>query len=507
MSATDSDSHKRRERAQEIGLFRYQLICPALDSEMSRKARGKLVRQIASRTHTDPFGGQVRYSRDTLDRWIRRYRAGGFDALVPSLRKPAARTDAQVLDLAAALKRENPGRTAAQVARILRASTGWTPSESTLLRLFHRLELMGPAAGDAPEVFGRFEAPDPNERWVGDALHGPKVGGRKTYLFAFLDDHSRLLVGYRFGYAEDVVRLAVALKQALAARGVPAGIYVDNGSSYIDAWLLRACAKLGVRLTHCTPYRPQGKGKIERFFRTVREQFLVEIPDSTLEDITTAGLDHAAALLELNRLFTAWTETRYHRSVHSETGQTPLDRWEAGWNRLGATPAMPAGADLTEAFLWSEYRVVTKTATVSLHNNTYQVDPGLVGRKVELVFSPFDLETIEVRYQDKGYGKALPYIISRHVHPKAKPETPDPAPAEPTGIDYMALTATEHQELIRGDQRIGFDALYGNTHTDPPTTVAAAGPACPGQIPGQLGIDDIHDTPAGDDVDNQENCA
>ena len=96
------DEHKRRERAQAIGLFRYQLICPALDAGLSTKQRGKLVREIASRTHTDPFGNQVRYSRDTLDRWIRRWRAGGFDELVPSTRKPAARTDAVVLDLAAA---------------------------------------------------------------------------------------------------------------------------------------------------------------------------------------------------------------------------------------------------------------------------------------------------------------------------------------------------------------------------------------------------------------------
>src|SRR6185436_15842507 len=119
-----------------------------------------------------PFGNQVRISRETLDRWIRRYRAGGFEALVPESRRLAARTDAQVLELAASLKRENPTRTVAQVARILRTATGWAPSESTLLRHFHRLELMGPASGQAV-VFGRFEADAPNERWVGDALHGP----------------------------------------------------------------------------------------------------------------------------------------------------------------------------------------------------------------------------------------------------------------------------------------------------------------------------------------------
>ena len=176
------DDSARRARAQQVALFRYQLICPALDPALSTKGRGRVVRSIAAQPHAGPFGGQHRYSRDTLDRWIRRYRRGGFDALAPSVRRPGTRIDAPVLELAVALKKENPERTAAQVARILKAARGWAPSESTLLRLFHRHELMGPPAGDGPVVFGRFEAAAPNERWVGDALHGPKVGGRKTYL-------------------------------------------------------------------------------------------------------------------------------------------------------------------------------------------------------------------------------------------------------------------------------------------------------------------------------------
>ncbi|TVS74569.1 DDE-type integrase/transposase/recombinase, partial [Mycobacterium helveticum] len=301
--------------------------------------------------------------------------------------------------------------------------------------------------------------------------------------FAFIDDHSRLLVGYRFGFAEDTVRLAAALRPALSSRGVPAGIYVDNGSAFVDAWLLRACAKLGIRLVHSTPGRPQGRGKIERFFRTVREQFLVEVTDTASEDLAAAGVDHTSALLELNRLFMAWVETEYHRRVHTETGQPPLDRWGAGWDRVGRTPAIPSADDLTEAFLWSEYRVVTKTATVSLHANTYQVDAGLVGRKVELVFSPFDLEAVEVRYRDKSFGKALPHTISRHAHPKARPETPQPEPPPATEIDYLRLTADAHHAQLSREERIGFNSIYIN-----------------GQIPGQLSIADL--TPSGD-VDNE----
>ncbi|WP_134774217.1 DDE-type integrase/transposase/recombinase [Ornithinimicrobium flavum] len=481
MSTPEQDDVKRRQRAQQVALFRYQLICPALDPELSTKARGRIVRAIAARSHAGPFGGTHQYSRDSLDRWIRRYRAGGFDALVPSIRQPGSRIDTAVLELAVALKRENPARTAAQVARILRASSGYSPSESTLLRLFHRRELMGPATGATGEVFGRFEAPAPNERWVGDALHGPRVGGRKTYLFAFLDDHSRLVTGYRFGFAEDTVRLAAALEPALAARGVPGSVYVDNGSAYVDAWLLRACGKLGIRLTHSTPHRPQGRGKIERFFRTVREQFLVEVAESSAADLAERGLSPAAALLELNALFTAWVESVYHHQVHSETGQTPLARWNDGWQAAGHGPSMPAAEALTEAFLWSELRTVTKTATVSLHGNTYQVEAALVGRKVELVFSPFNLEDIEVRHGGRSYGPAVPHVITRHAHPKVRPETPEPVPAPATGIAYLQLVAQSHHAQVAADEKIGFHALY--------STGPEAAPAQ--QVPGQMSIDDL----------------
>ncbi|MEO8816032.1 MAG: DDE-type integrase/transposase/recombinase [Mycobacterium sp.] len=483
MSEQESGRIEARRRAQRVALFRYQVICPALDPTLTGRQRGPIVRAIAKQAHDHPFVGKVRYSRDHLDRWIRSYRAGGFDALVPSVRQTGPRTDGQTLDLAAGLKAEIPGRTAAQVARILRSSTGWSPSESTLLRLFHRRELMGPGAGITGEVFGRFEATEPNERWAGDALHGPRIAGRKTYLFAFIDDHTRLVTGYRFGFAEDTVRLSAAFEKALTSRGVPKMLYVDNGAAYVDAWLLRACGKLGVRLVHATPYRPQGKGKIERFFRTVRDQFLIEVTDDAIDKIVEAHPAPAAALAEVNRLFTAWVETVYHRAVHSETGRAPIDRWDTFWAETGHLPALPSGPDLAEAFKWSELRTVTKTATVSLHGNTYQVEPALSGRRVELIFSPFDMTVIEVRYQDKTFGAAIPHVIGRHTHPKARPETPAASPPV-TGIDYLNLVAADDHRQRQADERIGYDALYGR----------AGGP---GQLPGQMSLDDLADGDTG----------
>ena len=465
MSAADDEQARRADRSRAVALFRYSLIREAADPGLTTRQRGRLVRQLAARPHAGPFGEPVRVSRASLDRWIRAWRGGGFDALMPPARQVTPRTPAEVLALAAAQKRENPARTAAQVARILRTSAGWSPSERTLQRHFVRLELATRPDGSPPAVFGRFEAARPNELWTGDALHGPVIGGRKTYLFAFIDDHSRLITGHRFGHAEDTVRLAAALRPALASHGVPEAIYVDNGSAFVDAWLLRACAVLGVRLTHSTPGRPQGRGKIERLFGTVREQFLVEITGEPGQ----AGRRHVADIAELNRLFTAWAETVYHRRVHSETGQAPVQRWADGW--AGTAAPLPGPARLREAFLWSEHRTVRKTATVSLHGNTYQVDPSLAGRRVELVFDPFDLSAIEVRWQGNPAGQAIPHLIGRHAHPKARPEQPAP-PARPTGIDYIGLIDTAHDARL-ASRAISFAGLAG---TD--------------QLPGQLTIDD-----------------
>ena len=440
----------RAERARQIGLFRYRLIQDVIDVRLSSRQRGVLVTAIAGREHDGPFGEKITVSRPTIDRWCRWWRAEGFAGLVPRPAQVHPRTPVEVLDMAAGLKRENLGRTAAQVARILRASAGWSPSERTLQRHFERLELHAPTPASIAQtqVFGRFEADRPNELWVGDALHGPVVAGRKTYLFAFIDDHSRAVMGHRFGYSEDTVRLAAALRPALASRGVPTSIYVDNGSSFVDSWLLRACASLGIKLVHSTPHRPQGRGKIERFFRTVREQFLVELSTPDSKPVADLG--------ELNRLFTAWVETEYHQRPHSSTETAPLTRWR---QNLPSPLPTPSPAALREAFLWSAHRTVTKTATVSLHNNIYQVDPVLCGRKVELVFDPFDLSDVEVRHHARSYGLAVAFRIGRHSHPKARPEhvAIDPPP---TGIDYLHLIGAVHAEVL-GD-RVNYAALTTN---------------------------------------------
>src|SRR6266511_3820467 len=357
------------DRRQAIALFRYSLIREAADPALGTRERGALVRALAERDHLGPTGERVRVSRNTLDRWIRGWRVGGFPALLPDPRVGRPRVEAELLELAVTLKREQPRRAATQIARIITEQHGSSPHERTLQRHFRRVGLNRELAAERGglRAFGRFQAEAPNQLWTADALHGPAVAGRKAYLFAAIDDHSRALVGYRWAHDEDTLRLEAALRAGFAARGLPGALYVDNGSPFISRELERGCA----------------------------------VP-----------------LEELNRLFGAWVEGVYHHRIHAETGQAPMERFLSG-----APPRLPSPAELREAFLWAECRQVTKQAMVSLFGNRYQVDPALVGATVELVFDPFDLAKIQVRYQQRPMGAAVPFQLGRHVHPHATPET------------------------------------------------------------------------------------
>lgn len=428
---SNDDEGRRRGRAEDIGLFRYALVREAADPGLSKAERGRLVRALAAQHHRGPDGRSTQVSRQTLDRWIRTYRRGGFRALVPTPRRVEPRTPAGLLALACDLRKEDPARSAAHIAEILRATHEWSPHPRTLQRHFAALGLTRAALTSANIAFGRFEATHPNELWVGDALHGPVVASKKAILFCFLDDHSRLVTGHRWTHAEDTLSAEAALRRGVASRGVPEVVYLDNGSSFVSKQLLRALAILGSRLVHSRPGRPQGRGKIERFFRTVREQFLVEVAHSDV-----------ASLELLEERFVAWVERAYHARVHSETNETPAERFRRGLQRI------PAPEIVREAFLFSEWRTVSKTAEVSLFSNHYEVDQALVGRKVELVFDPFDLEDITVRYLDTNFGKAVARRIGRHTHPMARP-APEPGP--PTGIDYLRLVDERHRAGLAKD--------------------------------------------------------
>jgi len=225
---------------QAAALFRYSLIRELAVPELSPAERGALVTALAGIDHAGPDGRRVTVSPVTLRRWLRAWRAGGFEALAPAVRHQPTRTPAEVLAAAEVLKREAPKRTAAQVARALGESGTGTVSARTLQRHFARAGLTTGSDGRPPRALGRFETTELGAMWTGDALHGPIVAGAKTYLFAFIDDWARIIAGWRWGLAEDTLRLEAALRRGIESRGLPERVFVDNGSAFICGQFHRA---------------------------------------------------------------------------------------------------------------------------------------------------------------------------------------------------------------------------------------------------------------------------
>jgi putative transposase len=434
---------------EQLALHRWAVIAEATNERLTHAERGVIVREIAARAHAHPDGTDRRYSRASIDRWVRAWRKGGLQALKPETRADAGvvRSHPELFSEAAALRLELPSRSAAQIASILFHRHGVRVAERTVRGQLRRAGLHREALTAEPKAFGRYEAAAANDRWITDVLVGPDVpfpkvpGSVRARLFLIVDDHSRLIVDGRFFAHENARACQELLKRAIVHRGVPLVLYADNGAPFSNAWLARTCALLGIRLVHSKPYSPEGRGKQERANRYIREAFLAE------------AMHHGiSSFEELNDRFVAWAEQVANRRVHAETKEAPIERFE----RSGPHRQVEADA-LREAFRWSVTRKVTRTATVPLEGNSYGLDASLVGRRVELRYDPEDLSRIDVFYEGRPAGVATPFVVRRHVH-RAVPQAESPPP-EATGIDYLGLVQQSHEESAGTGQKIDFSQL------------------------------------------------
>jgi putative transposase len=437
------------KQQEQVALHRWAVIAEAANGRLSATERGVLVRQIAARAHTHPDGSTRRYSRATIDRWLRAWRTQGLAALRPAPRADTGtvRAHPELFAEACALRLELPGRSAAQIASILFHRHGIRVAERTVRAQLRRAGLHREALAAEPKAYGRYEAARPNERWISDVLVGPWVpwprreASVRARLFLIVDDHSRLLVDGRFYARENARACQDLLRRAICRRGLPTVFYCDNGAPFANAWLERTCAVLGIRLVHSRPYSPQGRGKQERLNRYIREAFLAEVTHQGVESLD-----------DLNDLFGAWAEQVANRRVHAETNQAPIERFTAGGPHRCADPAV-----LREAFRWSVTRKVTRTATVPLEGNSYAVDPALTGRRIELRYDPEDLSRLDVFCDGRPAGVAVPFVTRRHVHRTVAP-IPSAQPAA-TGIDYLGLVASAHDAEAGTNTKIDFARL------------------------------------------------
>jgi transposase InsO family protein len=382
MSASTNDIR------QAVALFRYGLIALLLKLPPKSEALRRQMAEIASREHTIPATTRTRVAPGTLREWLRLYRQGGFEALVPKARADRGRPRVlppEVVDLLLSIKEGNRQLSVRLVIDQARAS-GQVADDlalppSTVHRLFERHGLMAPPTGVAsPQDRRRFAFERAGQLWTSDVMHGPAVRlgdrtQRKTYLIAFLDDATRVAPHAAFALSENTQAFLAVFKQAILRRGLSERLYVDNGSSFRSRHLSLVCAKLGIALIHSRPYQPQGRGKIERFFRTVRGQLLTRL---TPED--TTSLD------ALNRRLGAWIAGEYHEQAHRALGgDTPLERWaQSGEFVRYPEPSL----DLDDLFLFETERRVQKDRTVSLDGVVYEVDAAFIGERVTLRYDP-----------------------------------------------------------------------------------------------------------------------
>ena len=463
------------ERRTEIALFRYTLILPLL-REPSARARQQMRRNIAAGVYDLPHSQRRRLSVTSLRRWEERYRKGGFEALKPRPRSDRGQPRAvsvETLDRAEALKREQPFRSARSIATILAKDNTQPIPEARLASRTLRRQLARRGATTAqlltqqrPKAYRRFERAAFGDLWQGDAMHGPYLPdpaqpdqSHQVFLFAFLDDHTRLIPHAQFYWNEQLPRLEDCFKRAILRYGLPLAVYVDQGKVYTSKQFDTICASLGVQRILGTPYYPEGRGKIERFFQFLQADFLPELKRAEV-----------TSLAQLNQSLLAWLEVVYHRKLHSEIGQSPLERFR---QQPQATTRPVDPASLRQAFLHRAHRQVTKTATISFQGNRYRVPDYLRGQTIELRYDPFDLSQLELWFQDTFLQMAQPDQLVKPIHPNV---TLDPHPASPpqeTGLDYLALLRTEHHRLIQAQlEGIHFSHLTDRPQPQPPTPAA-----------------------------------
>ncbi len=363
----------------ELALFKFSIIAPLVTGQIEGSQQ-KYLEQVASKTYTVPGIGEKEFSPSTIKHWLYDYRRHGLDGLK---RKP--RTDQgnfrsitpEVKSVISELLKAEPERTAVNIYRDLLEANMQLPSLSTVSR-FIRKQRNTLVTSDMERR--RFEFAHANDCWQSDVLAGPyltlKGRKKKTYLIAFLDDASRLLLYAEFYFTENYLALENTLRQALLKRGLPKKLFVDNGKIFHSKQLRLICGRLGIALSHARPYSPASRGKIERWFRTFRQGCLSRFRS---EEVKT--------LAELNRLGRSFSE-QYNQTEHSTLGMSPMERFMRDESLL----RFVSPEELNHAFLHEVNRRATKDATISLKNIIFEVPSFYAGQQVKVLFNPHNLK-------------------------------------------------------------------------------------------------------------------
>jgi putative transposase len=463
------------ERREAIALFWYDVLSPLLREGLDRAEKRQLMDDITSRTYVIPYSRKRGLKAATVRRKLRAFGEGGFRALAPAVRSDKGTPRAVpevVLQRALELKAELPTRSVRTIVELLKHDPALPAAKvapSTLSRLLKERGYTRKALADPKRraLFRKFARERINSLWQGDAMHGPYLPHpdhpdqpdrkKQTFLFAFLDDCSRLAPHAAFYWDERLPRLEDCLRQAIETRGLPHDLYVDNGQVYCSTQLKLICAELSIRLIHTPPYRPEGRGKIERFFGFVQSEFLPEA-----QALIAAGV--MRTLDDLNRYFQAWLDVGYHRRGHADLRRSPLEVWTEQQDTV-----RHCGPDrLQHVFLWRETRTVNRHGVVSVQGNTYEAPAELVGQRVEVRFNPFNLKQVAL-YRDGALLQQARLIClktERHRQVQDSPQA-KPPPAKPPSASYLDVLLERYEQVQQTERsELALEPLHTQQEQD-----------------------------------------
>ena len=377
------------EQKQKTALFRYSVIAP-LETGISDPSisNNEFFRQAAEKTYTGPDGKNLTVSASTIEKWHHAYKKGGFDALFPQSRKDEGTSRKLDQDLQSQIRfliKEHPSITAAQIHRILLSGGSihiGQISPSTVER-FVRLA-RNQDGGSSGKDMRRYERAHINEVWYGDTMYGPWLkdaeGKKRVYFIALIDDASRFIVAADLFFNDSFENLMTVIRSAVSKFGRPGLFTFDNGASYRNNQMELLAARIGSSVHYCEPFTPTGKSKIERWFLTVRMQYL-------------ASLDMRGfhSLEELRGDFAKYV-SRYNQTVHSSLdGLSPQERYFKEPDRFRRL--LPERIE-TDFLLETERRVSADNVIV-INKVEYEVHYRYAKQKLRLRYSP-DMEKVFV---------------------------------------------------------------------------------------------------------------
>ena len=436
-----------------IAFFRYTVILPLLEAE-SGTIR-KTAHSLSQTRFNDPVNKRtITFGERTIFTYYGNYKKYGFEGLKPKTKSNKGKHPTipeDVIKELLNLKEELPSRSAQKIIAMLeivkKVDKGFL-NVRTVNRILYFYGYTRERLSKDTRVYIKHEKKAINIMWQSDVMEGFYISdgngsSKLVYLIGFIDDHSRRILHCQFYFDATLTRLEDSLKKAVTKYGSPSSLYVDNGKIYISENFKLICAKLGIKLIYSTPYHPQGKGKIEVFWKYVQSSFVSEIKQNKVVNI-----------IELNDMFQGWLKTEYHDKIHSSLNKTPVECWMNSLDQ-GIKLIFFSPVQLDEIFLHYDERTVDKYGCISFEGNTYEIDGQLVGKKIGLRYSPFHLDSVHVYYDCKYFGIANVINLNREKHKSVGTIQEDHCTDSEISKQYLINIKSNYQEYLQKQISVG----------------------------------------------------